>query len=283
MEEEAKIHQAQLIHANRMASLGTIVSSVAHEVNNPNNLIMFNAPMIVSAWDDAVPVLEAYFRENGDFSLGGLPYSEMREVVPRLARGISDASLRIKGIVGNLKDFARQDRAKEHAPVQMNDVVRTAVAILNHEIIKATHRFEMKLDEDLPPVSGSSQELEQVIINLMNNALQALPSNQRGLRVSTRLAPETREVEVCVEDEGVGMAPEVLEGIKEPFFSTRLDDGGLGLGVSICRSIVQKHKGTLKFESEDGKGTRAVVRLPGNDDTIRNGAGDLASKIPSGV
>jgi len=283
MEEEAKIHQAQLIHANRMASLGTIVSSVAHEVNNPNNLIMFNAPMIVSAWDDAVPVLEAYFRENGDFSLGGLPYSEMREVVPRLARGISDASLRIKGIVGNLKDFARQDRAKEHAPVQMNDVVRTAVAILNHEIIKATHRFEMKLDEDLPPVSGSSQELEQVIINLMNNALQALPSNQRGVRVSTRLAPGTREVEVCVEDEGVGMAPEVLEGIKEPFFSTRLADGGLGLGVSICRSIVQKHKGTLKFESEDGKGTRAVVRLPGNDDTIRNGAGDLASKIPSGV
>ena len=90
-------------------------------------------------------------------------------------------------------------------------------------------------------------------------------------------------VEVCVEDEGVGMAPEVLEGIKEPFFSTRLADGGLGLGVSICRSIVQKHKGTLKFESEDGKGTRAVVRLPGNDDTIRNGAGDLASKIPSGV
>jgi PAS domain S-box-containing protein len=279
MEEEAKIHQAQLIHANRMASLGTIVSSVAHEVNNPNNLIMFNAPMIVSAWDDAVPVLEAYFRENGDFSLGGLPYSEMREVVPRLARGISDASLRIKGIVGNLKDFARQDGAKEHAPVQMNDVVRTAVAILNHEIIKATHRFEMKLDEDLPPVSGSSQELEQVIINLMNNALQALPSNQRGVRVSTRLAPGTREVEVCVADEGVGMAPEVLERIKAPFFSTRIDSGGLGLGVSICRSIVQKHKGTLKFESEDGKGTRAVVRLPGIDDRNGNDAETVASKI----
>ena len=283
MEEEAKIQQAQLIHANRMASLGTIVSSVAHEVNNPNNLVMFNAPMILSAWDDAVPILEAYFRENGDFSLGGLPYSEMREVVPRLARGISDASLRIKGIVGNLKDFARPDRAKEHAPVQMNDVVRTAVAILNHEIIKATHRFEMKLDEDLPPVSGSSQELEQVIINLMNNALQALPSNQRGVRVSTRLAAETREVEVCVEDEGVGMSPEVLEGIKEPFFSTRLADGGLGLGVSICRSIVQKHKGTLEFESENGKGTRAVVRLPGIDDPVGDDSEGLASKIPSGV
>jgi signal transduction histidine kinase len=266
-----------------MASLGTIVSGVAHEVNNPNNLIMFNAPMILSAWDDAVPVLEAYFRENGDFSLGGLPYPEMREVVPRLARGISGASLRIKGIVGNLKDFARQDGTKRHAPVRINDVVRTAVAILNHEIIKATHRFDMELGEGIPPVMGSEQQLEQVVINLLNNALQSLPSNQRGIRVSTRQAPETGEVEVCVADEGVGMTLEVMERIKEPFFSTRLDSGGLGLGVSICRSIVQAHKGTLDFVSEEGKGTRAVVRLPVIGDTIGNDAKGPASKIPSGA
>jgi PAS domain S-box-containing protein len=271
MEEDAKLHQAQLIHTNRMASLGTIVSGVAHEVNNPNNLIMFNAPMILSAWDDAVPVLEAYFRENGDFSLGGLPYSEMREVVPRLARGISDASLRIKGIVGNLKDFARQDRAKGHAPVQINDVVRTAIAILNHEIIKATHRFDMKLGEDIPPVSGSSQELEQVIINLMNNALQALPSSRHGLAVKTLRNPGTGEVEVHVADEGVGMAPDVLERISEPFFSTRLDSGGLGLGLSICRSIVLDHRGTLAFESDVGKGTLAIVRLPVIGDAVSPG------------
>ena len=154
MEEEAKLQQAQLIHANRMTSLGTIVSGVAHEVNNPNNLIMFNAPMILSAWEDAVPVLDAFLRENGDFSLGGLPYSEMREMVPKLATGISDASARIKAIVGNLKDFSRQDRAKAHAPVQINDVVRTAIAILNHEIIKATHRFDMKLRRGPPPGVG---------------------------------------------------------------------------------------------------------------------------------
>jgi hypothetical protein len=272
MEEEAKVHQAQLIHANRMASLGTIVSGVAHEVNNPNNLIMFNAPMILSAWDDAVPVLEDYFRENGDFSLGGLPYSEMREVVPRLSRGISDASLRIKGIVGNLKDFARQDRAKGHAPVRINDVVRTAVAILNHEIIKATHRFDMELGEDLPPVSGSSQELEQVIINLMNNALQALPSSRHGLAVKTLRNPGTGEVEVHVADEGVGMVPDVLERISEPFFSTRMDSGGLGLGLSICRSIVKDHRGTLAFESHIGKGTVAIVRLPVIADAVSPGA-----------
>jgi hypothetical protein len=283
MEEEAKLHQAQLIHANRMSSLGTIVSGVAHEVNNPNNLVMFNAPLILSAWDDAVPVLDAFFRENGDFSLGGLPYSEMREVVPRLAAGISDASARIKAIVENLKDFARQDIPNRQAPVQLNDAVRMAVAILNHEILRATHRFEVAYGEDLPPVMGSIHRLEQVVINLLNNALQSLPSSQHGVLVTTRLAPDTGEVELCVEDEGVGMPPPVLERIREPFFSTRFDSGGLGLGVSICRSIVLEHKGTLEFESEVGKGTRAIVRLPGIGNSVGIDAEGSASKIPTGV
>ena len=255
-----------------MSSLGKIVSGVAHEVNNPNNLIMFNAPMILSAWDDAAPILETYFRENGDFSMGGLPYSEMREVVPRLAQGISDASLRIKGIVGNLKDFSRQDRAKEHAPVQINDVVRTAIAILNHEIIKATHRFDVELGDGIPPVSGSSQELEQVVINLLNNALQALPSSRHGLAVNTLWNAVTGEVEVRVADEGVGMTPDVLKRISEPFFSTRLESGGLGLGLSISRSILKDHRGTLVFESDAGKGTLAIVRLPVMGHAVTPGA-----------
>jgi len=273
MEEDAKLHQAQLIHANRMASLGTIVSGVAHEVNNPNNLIMFNAPMILSAWKDAVPLLDAYSLENGDFPLGGLPYSEMREVVPKLTKGISEASLRIKSIVSDLKDFARQDTQERQAPVRVNDVVRMAVSILNHEILRATHHFEVAYGEDIPLVMGSARQMEQVVVNLLNNALQALRSSRQGITVSTRGVPDTGEVEVSVADEGVGMSPEVLERTKEPFFSTRLDSGGLGLGLSISRSIVQCHRGTLTFESEEGKGTRTTLRLPAIGDTMREGPG----------
>ncbi|GAB4237977.1 MAG: hypothetical protein OHK0028_15370 [Deltaproteobacteria bacterium] len=271
MEEEAKLHQAQLIHANRMASLGTIVSGVAHEVNNPNNLVMFNAPMILSAWEDAVPLLDAFAAENGEFSLGGLPYSEMRDVVPKLAKGISDASVRIKAIVSDLKDFARQDLDERHAPVRVNDVVRVAVSILNHEILRATHRFEVAYGEGIPPVPGSARQLEQVVINLMNNAIQALRSSRQGITVRTRAVPETGEVEVSVADEGVGMSREVMERTKEPFFSTRLDSGGLGLGLSICRSIVKAHRGNLTFESEEGRGTRTILRLPAIGDTMPEG------------
>jgi len=155
----------------------------------------------------------------------------------------------------------------------MNDVVRTAVAILNHEIIKATHRFEVELGDDLPPVMGSAQELEQVIVNLLNNSIQALPSSRHGLAVKTLRNPGTGEVEVHVVDEGVGMAPDVMKRISEPSFSTRLDSGGLGLGLSICRSIVKGHRGTLAFESDVGKGTRAVIRLPAIGDAMSSGAG----------
>lgn len=273
MEEEAKHHQAQIIHANRMSSLGTIVSGVAHEVNNPNNLVMFNAPMILAAWEDAVPVLDAFAAENGDFSLGGLPYSEMRSVVPKLAKGISDASARIKSIVNDLKDYARRDLDERAVPVKVNDVVRMAVAILHHEILRATHRFDVEYGEDLPAVSGSLRQLEQVVINLLNNAIQALRSSRQAIRVATRLIRESGEVEVSVADEGVGMSRMVLERTMEPFFSTRMESGGLGLGLSICRSIVKVHGGTLAFESEEDKGTRVTLRLPAIDDTLTQGKG----------
>jgi len=282
MEREAKMQQAQLIHANRMASLGAIVSGVAHEVNNPNNLIMFNAPMILSVLEDALPVLDRYRRENGDFPLGGLPYSEMRDVVPKLAAGISDASMRIKAIVANLKDFARQDEPRGHKPERINDAVRSAVGILNHELMKGTHDFRVDFGEDLPPVMGSGQQLEQVVINLLHNALQSLPSSRQAIRVSTLRNSDTGDVEVHVVDEGIGMPREVLERITEPFYSTRLDSGGLGLGLSICQSIVKGHGGTLRFESEVGKGTRATVRLPALKSPQGDGADSPDLRVPAG-
>jgi PAS domain S-box-containing protein len=282
MEEEARQHQAQLIHANRMTSLGTIVSGVAHEVNNPNNLVMFNAPLILSAWEDARPILDGYHREGGDFLLAGLPYSEMREVVPKLVTAISDASQRIKAIVESLKDFSRHDPGKESVPVDVNGVVRTAITILNHEILRGTHRFAASYGENLPPVMGSARRLEQIVVNLLNNALQAIHSTQQAIRIGTRKIDGTGEVEVFVEDEGIGMSAEVMERIKEPFFSTRLESGGLGLGVSICRSIAAEHGGTLEFASQEGKGTRAAVRLPAIGGRMGDAERELSNTVLGG-
>jgi PAS domain S-box-containing protein len=262
LEKAEKLQQAQLIHASRMVSLGSVVSGVAHEINNPNNLIMFNVPMIEAAWHDAAPVLAERLAQEGDFSLGGLPCSEMKDIVPRLLTGISEAAQRIKNIVANLKDFARQDKARTVRPLNVNEVVRLAVAILNHEIMKGTHDFRVDYGESLPPVEGSAQELEQVVVNLITNALQALPDTFRAVRVSTSADREQGRVLIVVEDEGTGMTKEALEHVAEPFFTTKHDRGGLGLGLSISRSIVEAHGGSISFESEIGKGTTVRVALP---------------------
>jgi PAS domain S-box-containing protein len=262
LEEDAALAHSKLIHANKMTSLGVLVSSVAHEVNNPNNFIMFNASLLSDAWRDALKVLAEYHDENGDFSLGGLPFGEMRDVVVKLLEGITDGSRRIKRIVDNLKDFARQDNAVLDNPADMNKVVSDSVSLLTSPIKQLTRTFSMELSPGLPPVKGSFQQLEQVMINLIMNALQALPDRDRGVKIATSLSPDGSHVAVVVEDEGIGMSEETMEKIMEPFFTTKLDMGGTGLGLSISHSIIKDHKGSIKFESTVGRGTHATVKLP---------------------
>ena len=262
LREEAAILHSKLIQANKMTSLGVLVSGVAHEVNNPNNFIMFNASLLSDAWQDALKILDGYSRENGEFSLGGLPFSEMQTVVMRLLQGITDGSHRIKGIVDNLKDFARQDSARLDDAVDLNKVVSGSASLLASQIKAHTRSFSLELAPDLPLVKGSFQQLEQVIINLVMNGLQALPGKERGIKVATSFDPPRRQVTVSVKDEGTGISKEIMEKITEPFFTTRLDRGGTGLGLSISMSIIRDHHGIMEFESEPGKGTDACIRLP---------------------
>jgi PAS domain S-box-containing protein len=262
LKEEKALFHAKLIHTNKMTSLGLLVSSVAHEVNNPNNFIIFNASLLGDVWQDALKVLEEYYSENGDFSLGGLPYSEMKEVVAKLLNGISEGSRRIKGIVENLKDFARNDHAGMEEGVDMNRVVSNSVSMLASQIKKHTKSFHLALGQDLPTVKGNFQQLEQVIINLIMNGLQALPGKDRGIEVATSLDRSGNYLVASVSDEGVGISKEAVGRAVEPFFTTKLASGGTGLGLSICNSIVKEHQGLLQIESEPGNGTRVFVKLP---------------------
>jgi len=260
MEEEARYIQAKLIHANKMTSIGTLASGVAHEINNPNNFILFNSTLLSDAWKDAARILERYYRDNGDFSLGGLPYSEMSEVVPELLSGITDGSRRIKGIVDNLKDFSRKDKAGLEGSFDVNRAVMASVSILSNQIAKYTDSFEVDCAEGLPKVKGSGQKIEQVVINLVLNALHALADKKKRVIVATR--QEEGRVFIEVRDEGAGMTRDVLDRVMEPFFTTKADLGGTGLGLSISYSIIKEHGGTLEFDSAPGIGTTARITLP---------------------
>lgn len=262
VEEQARIQQEQLIQADKMVSLGTLVSGVAHEINNPNNFIMLNAPTLHESWQSIEPLLDAYYRENGDFLVGGLNYSEMKTNIPMLFSGILDGAKRIRNIVQELRDFSRQDPGFYQENINVNAVVNSALLLISSMIRKSTDRFEVALDETLPPIRGNFQRLEQVLINLIQNACQALPDRQRGIRLATAYNPRTRSITIQVRDEGVGIPRDNLKHIADPFFTTKRDGGGIGLGLSISTSIVKQHGGVLEIASQPEQGTTATITLP---------------------
>lgn len=262
MEDEVKQSQAWLIHANKMASLGMLVSGIAHEINNPNNFIRVNSGLLAEAWADAIPVLDRFHRENGPLRLAGLPWPEAGETIPRLLQGVGRGSERIAAIVKNLRELVSGDASGSFHPVDLADVVSDATLILTHLIHRHTDHFQVEIPAGLPPAMGNFQQIEQVFINLLANALQSLPAKSAGVRVSAWSEPQNGTLVLQVRDEGKGMSRSVLEKSTEPFFSTRLDEGGTGLGLFISKSIVRAHGGSLDLESKPGEGTSVTLRLP---------------------
>jgi PAS domain S-box-containing protein len=262
LEEEIRVTQAKLIHADKMASLGMLASSIAHEINNPNNYIAVNASLLAEAWQDAVPILRDFGAENGEFAVGGLPFSELEELAPRLFTGIMEGSRRIATIVNDMKDYVRTDKSGLSGRIDVNRIIRAASTILWNLIHRYTDNFRLDLRDELPAATGNSQQIEQVVINLIMNALQALPDKRLGVFVETGADAGAGAVIIRVRDEGKGMDEAVLARATEPFFSTRIEEGGTGLGLYITASIIKEHGGSLHFQSVPGKGTTATIRLP---------------------
>ncbi len=261
----AETREAQLRQADRLATLGTLVSGVAHEINNPNNYISLNAKILRKMWDDIGPILKDRYDAEGDFPLAGIPYSRAHGRVAHLLEGLTEGSSRIAAIVAALKDFSRKDRDDLNETVDMNHVVVSALLILANMTKKHTDRLVVQRVEGLPAVQGSAQQLEQVLINLLTNAYQALQSHEQAVHVTTSYDDEGNMVVVTVRDEGPGLAPELLEQVMKPFFTTKRETGGTGLGLSISSNIVRNHGGELTLSSEPDEGCCATMRLPVKD------------------
>jgi signal transduction histidine kinase len=261
-EQEAKFMQAKLIHSNKMASLGTLVSGVAHEINNPNHYIMSNAELLRKIWNDVWKILKDKNLDNCEMNLGGFPVAEIEGVTEKLFAGIDDGARRVQTIVRNLKNYSRPENANLNGRVNINEVCRSACSLLQPQIRKYTDNFRITYEEDIPPVRGSAQQIEQIVINLVMNSLQALPERKCMVLVSTYLDTISGWSVIEVMDEGVGIDPDNLKSITEPFFTTKLDQGGTGLGLFISHAIAKEHGGCLEFESRQGHGTIAYLKLP---------------------
>jgi polar amino acid transport system substrate-binding protein len=258
--QKIALQQQQLIQADKMTSLGILVSGVAHEINNPTGLLLYNLPVLEKIYQAAADTLEERYQQEGDFLIGGLKYSVLRGESAQLFAEMQDGAMKIKRIVEDLKDFARKDSFALAESVDLNEVARAAVRLVENSIKKATSCFSIDCSEALPAFKGNRQRIEQVIINLLLNACQALTSKDQ--MISLRTYAQGEEIVLEIKDEGCGIPAEQLTHLTDPFYTTRREQGGTGLGLSISASIIEEHQGRFDFSSELELGTCVSIYLP---------------------
>lgn len=261
VQEEKMRVMARLIHTNKMTSLGLLLSSMAHEINNPNASIRFSGHNITKIWRDVVPLLDGVRREEGDFYLAGVPYETARDALAQNAVNIVENSERIARVVQGLRDYGVGDGKKVRPYMEVNTTVSAALSVLACQM-KQDVQLKTSLGNDIPAVAGNQQQIEQVLINLILNAMQALPGGRGEVVITTRYDKGAEKVVIDVQDNGTGISSEMIDHLFEPFQSTKLDKGGSGLGLYISQFIVTEHGGTLNVSSQLGKGTLARVALP---------------------
>jgi len=235
---------------------------VAHEVNNPINLIMFNVPLLEKIWHDVQPVLEERAVKEPGKKYGGLTYGFLKGNVGQLLLDMRLACDRIANIVSALKRFARQTHVADKQPVNINDAIRNASRLAQSTIVKSGIDLTLDLEENLPGLQGNLQNIEQIVLNLALNAVQAIDHDKGEIKIATRYNKKKGEVLVSVSDNGRGISPSVRDRVFDPFVTDRQAEGGTGLGLSVTYSLVKGHSGDVSFLSQEGKGTTFTVAFP---------------------
>jgi two-component system NtrC family sensor kinase len=234
MQGELRSSQRQLIMIEKLASIGKLSASVAHEINNPLTGILTFAEDLIdeSSPDD--------------------PRQPDYKVIRREA-------MRCREIVRQLLDYSRQEKPNMR-PVSMNEVLTNMVSFVSKQAIFQNVKVETNLQHDLPPVTADTVQLEQVILGILVNASEAMPGGGT-IYIASRSLERTKEVEVSLRDTGPGIPMENLHRVFEPFFSTK---GGksMGIGLAVSWNIIQQHGGRLEADSKPGDGATFRVTLP---------------------
>jgi signal transduction histidine kinase/DNA-binding response OmpR family regulator len=265
-----KILTIELIQREKLASLGLLVSSVTHEINNPNNFISFNIPILRDGLLEILPVLDEHAARTPQYGVQGMPYAEYRTDVMRLLENIEHGSVRINTTVAKLKEFSRKKDDKGTRPILPTDVVERAVAICHTQIRKTVKTFDMQVEQNMPEMVSDPDAIEQPLINLLINAAQAVDKPDSYIRLKVQRGASGEEGLVLeVEDNGCGMDAKTASRIFEPFFTTKEEGMGTGLGLYVSKKLLESVRGSISVESEIGRGTTFRVVIPDPKDSDR--------------
>ncbi len=234
--------QKKLLHSDRLASLGQLSASVAHEINNPISGVL-NLSMLLQR------MLKA----------DGVPPERIEEFRKYLAQ-VTTETARVGRIVSDLLAFSRRSKP-QRAPADLNRIVKSAFSLVQHKMKLSNIEVETRLCEDLPAAPCDASQIQQVVLNLLLNAAEATQSKAER-RVSVRTSAEEGAVVLTVSDNGEGIQPGNLAKIFDPFFTTKSEGKGVGLGLAVSYGIIQAHGGEIEVKSHPGTGTTFTVSLP---------------------
>ncbi len=255
---ELKQTQAQLIHSSKMVSLGQLVAGVAHELNNPIAFIYSNMSHLKKYGEDLVSLVEAFpSTPELDQKKSAVEFDYIKADMPKLIHSCEEGARRVRDIVIGLRNFSRLDEL-QLKEVDVADSIRTTLELLTGEL---KNRVQVELHfEPTKPVRCYVSQINQVFMNLLSNAAQAIKSSGT---ISVRLRQrESNLVEIAISDTGSGISPDQIDKIFDPFFTTKPVGQGTGLGLSISYGIIKKHHGDIQVQSKLGEGTTFTVTLP---------------------
>jgi polar amino acid transport system substrate-binding protein len=184
-----------------------------------------------------------------------------KENIPILLDDMVEGANRIKKIVDGLRNFARKDEESLDENVNINQVVNNSFRLVKNQLRK-TAKLKLKLGSEIPEFKGNCQKLEQVVVNMLINASQAIENGMGYILVETKHDREINEIIVDIEDNGKGIDEKSIKNIFDPFFTTKRDKGGTGLGLSITYGIIKEHQGRVDVDSRLGQGTKFTIHIP---------------------
>jgi len=228
--EELKSAQAQMVQAAKLAAIGELAAGIAHEIKNPLQVLMLHLELVQA----------------------GKPLPNWIEMFSKQVKRLSDITLRLMNFARNVSEDVQME------PINVNKAIEDIVAMVQHEFTGSGIEFALSYGEELPPVTGNANYLQQVFLNLLLNARDAMP---RGGTITIATAMTGFHVSIRIADTGSGIPKEIQEKVFKPFFSTK-GEKGTGLGLAICSKIIGQHRGEIKVESEPGAGTAFTIFLP---------------------
>lgn len=254
LEQMVEERTRQLIHAERLATLGTFSAAIIHEINNPLSYILGNAKLLEMFWQSAKPILEGHTDEDQTGEIG----DDIKDVDEWL-KFLQDGSHRISRLVKTLKTYARQGGDTRKEKSFLIDIINDALYLVSHKLKLSNVGVEVAVPADLM-IPCDPQRISQVFVNLLNNACDAM-SGQKG-NINIRAAILNDRIDIRIRDNGPGINRKIAGRIFDPFFTTKEKDQGTGLGLFIIKNIIEQHEGSIELAPADGKGAEFRIILP---------------------